>query len=608
MPLREDILNPIPGDNPGGQSLRHGPLYDKLKEARREDDNLAQGAWQYERKVADHALVIKLAQDAIATESKDLQLAVWLAEALLKKQGFGGLREGLWLCQGLLTRFWDHLYPELDDGDAELRAAPLEWISSKFDIPVKSSPLCRDGYNFLQYKDSRNLGYEDQAKTKEQKAAREKSIKEGKLAPEVFDKSFVETPKAFYAQAEKNLDGCLETLEVLNSTCEERFGDVAPTFGRLKDVLADVRHVVHQLLDKKRETEPDPIEEAPPAPVAEAPPEGAPEPLATEPAAAIFPVATAGAGVTITLRAAAAEPADRQAAIASIAAAAAFLRKREPESPAPYLMLRGLRWGELRASSDPATLEAPPTEVRQHIKRLALANKWAELLDTAENLMAMPCSRAWLDLQRFVVEACVALGDSYSSIAIAIRSELRALLRDLPQLLEATLSDDTPVANPQTQAWLRDLMAEPGDSPPLPKAPRAPVLEKPEIPGWQKKFIDSHALAMEAMRTGQPHKAIEILKQEIERQLSGRGRFQRKLQLAQICMAAGKDTIAQPLLDDIAAAVETHKLEDWEDRETVAEVLTFLLQTSKKIQADAKAKQAMFERICRLNPVQALSV
>jgi hypothetical protein len=54
--------------------------------------------------------------------------------------------------------------------------------------------------------------------------------------------------------------------------------------------------------------------------------------------------------------------------------------------------------------------------------------------------------------------------------------------------------------------------------------------------------------------------------------------------------------------------VDAHKLDDWEDRETIARALVYLLQNSKKIQADAKAKQAMFERICRLNPVQALSV
>ena len=53
MPLRDDILTPIPGDNPGGENLRYAPVYDKIKEARRQDDEGPMGDWQRERKVAD---------------------------------------------------------------------------------------------------------------------------------------------------------------------------------------------------------------------------------------------------------------------------------------------------------------------------------------------------------------------------------------------------------------------------------------------------------------------------------------------------------------------------------------------------------------------------
>jgi type VI secretion system protein ImpA len=76
MPLREDLLTPIPGDNPAGVSVRYDPVYDKIKEARREEEDLNQGVWQYDRKVADHPLVVRLCQDTIASKSKDLQLAV----------------------------------------------------------------------------------------------------------------------------------------------------------------------------------------------------------------------------------------------------------------------------------------------------------------------------------------------------------------------------------------------------------------------------------------------------------------------------------------------------------------------------------------------------
>ena len=128
---------------------------------------------------------------------------------------------GCSLCIGLVEKFWDTLYPEIEDGDLEARATPLEWIGGKLDVPVKSTALLKDGYNFYQYNESRALGYEEEAKSKEQKAAREKILKEGKLAPEIFDKSFVETPKAFYLQAEKQLDACLQTLKELNRICDE---------------------------------------------------------------------------------------------------------------------------------------------------------------------------------------------------------------------------------------------------------------------------------------------------------------------------------------------------------------------------------------------------
>ena len=114
MPLRVDILNPIPGENPGGANLRYDPLYSKIKEARREEDDVPQGDWVIERKVADWNQVLKLASDAVAAKSKDLQLAAWLTEALIRKEGFSGLRQGLDLIEEMLGNFWDTLYPEIE--------------------------------------------------------------------------------------------------------------------------------------------------------------------------------------------------------------------------------------------------------------------------------------------------------------------------------------------------------------------------------------------------------------------------------------------------------------------------------------------------------------
>ena len=54
MPLREDILAPIPGENPSGIDLRYDTkllIHDKIKENRRQDDDAAQGDWQTERNI-----------------------------------------------------------------------------------------------------------------------------------------------------------------------------------------------------------------------------------------------------------------------------------------------------------------------------------------------------------------------------------------------------------------------------------------------------------------------------------------------------------------------------------------------------------------------------
>jgi type VI secretion system protein ImpA len=94
MALREDVLQPIQGDNPSGANLYYSPLFDKIKEARRQEMSGPMGAWQRDVKTADYVQVIKLAEEALATKTKDLWLAVWLTEALISREQFAGLQPG----------------------------------------------------------------------------------------------------------------------------------------------------------------------------------------------------------------------------------------------------------------------------------------------------------------------------------------------------------------------------------------------------------------------------------------------------------------------------------------------------------------------------------
>ncbi len=218
MPLRDDVLQPIPGANRGGANLRYDPIYDKIKEARREDDDVPQGDWARARKVADWPTVAKLAGDALATKSKDLQLAAWLTEALLHQEALGGLSRGLGLLRDLLDRFWDHLYPELEDGDPELRAAPLDWVGRYLQTATRSVPLDKAGHDLFRYKESRTIPSETEAGADEKKAAaRHAAIEDKKLTPEEFAKAFAATPKAWYKQFTADVGACVAALAALDT-------------------------------------------------------------------------------------------------------------------------------------------------------------------------------------------------------------------------------------------------------------------------------------------------------------------------------------------------------------------------------------------------------
>ena len=223
MPPLPDLLAPIPGALPAGPGLRYAPIMDRIREARREDDLYDQGDWQRARKTADWPLVIKLASEVLTGQSKDLQVAVWLTDALLRRDGFGGLRTGLDLLAELLDQYWDGLHPELEDGDAEARIALLEWVGAKLDVPARQVPLNREGHDILKYAESRAVGSRAEAEAHAEKSgdpsrleAYDKAKSDGKMTADVFDLGVDATPKETYARLVADLEGCLAALQRLD--------------------------------------------------------------------------------------------------------------------------------------------------------------------------------------------------------------------------------------------------------------------------------------------------------------------------------------------------------------------------------------------------------
>lgn len=599
MPLRDDLLNPIPGANPGGADLRYDPLYDKIKEARREEDELPQGAWERPRKVADWPQVVKLGGEILAAKSKDLWVAAWITEAMLRREGIGGLTAGLSLCRDLVERFWDHLFPEIEEGDIELRAAPLEWVGLKLDVGVRLVPLTRSGLTYLSYLESRAIGYEASvADDYERKKERTRLVEQdGRLPPEEFDKAVDATPKAWYKQLDADFGAAFAALDALTEAGRQRFGEDAPSYAALRGALEEVHRVEGQLLAHKLELEPDP-----PEPVAAAPEIGGA--LPDESSAGATTAAAAAARL-------AAEPTSADDAAAHVAAAARFLRQRSPTSPAPYLLLRALRWGELRgegSSPDPKLLEAPPPSARTQLRRLMLDANWPALLEGAETVMATPAGRGWLDLQRYAMTACAGLGTDYDHVAGAVLAELRALLRAIPSLPDMVLMDDLPAANPETRSWLRDAVlgaeSEPaadGDAPPREPAPRE---LPPELRERQARTALDRALG--EVRAGRPERAIEMLMRELAHEKSRRGRFLRQAQLSSIMVDAGLTAVAKPILEELLTQIEEHKLEEWETGDVVAQPIALLYRVLQQTDGDSALRENLYLRICRLDPLQAI--
>ncbi|HHO75381.1 MAG TPA: type VI secretion system protein TssA [Deltaproteobacteria bacterium] len=265
----DTILAPVPGENPAGEDLRYTPVYDEIKEARRADDPLDRGDWNRELKTSDWDTVIRVSTEVLTEKTKDLQIAAWLTEALIRKQGFDGLIAGLTILRGFLENFWDHVYPPIDDGDLDYRVGPFEFMNDKLWSAIKEIPVTDSsagpGYSWFKWQESRKVGYESDILNKfgdvddKRKSSREELIAEGKLTGEDFDAAVAVTSKAFYVNLEAALSSCLEEFDRLDAAIDDKFGSEAPRLSEIKGAIEDCMQLTARILKDKKQIEPDPV-------------------------------------------------------------------------------------------------------------------------------------------------------------------------------------------------------------------------------------------------------------------------------------------------------------------------------------------------------------
>jgi type VI secretion system protein ImpA len=326
----EALLAPIAGENPAGESLRYDDVYKEIRAARESDDQLNQGAWKRERKLADWPRVVELASEALATRSKDLQLGAWLSEALVRLYGFEGLRDALKVMRGLQLNFWDNVFPEMDDGDLAVRVVPV----TKGDGDVR--------YTFNDYEDSRkfhipeDLDGLDSIELERINKTRLMAADEHKVNSEQWRAVRDTTPRTFYEATFSLLNDCWAEFQALDAATDSKFGNQAPGFPLLQGTLEELRKLVEPILIKKRELEPDAV-----------PTQAEAQQEAPAPAEATQPGAMVVAQRAPQAPNASAAVSSREEAYRKLVEAAAYFRQAEPHSPVSYLVERAVRWGHM---------------------------------------------------------------------------------------------------------------------------------------------------------------------------------------------------------------------------------------------------------------------
>lgn len=328
----EVLLQPISDESPSGESLRYSGIYDELAEARRADDDLNKGDWVTEVKVADYGKVINIGVEALSTQTKDVQIGVWVAEAVIRKHGLAGFRDGLLMLNGFLERFWETLHPEIDEGDMEGRANAMSWLDIHGAEALRRVPFTGSkGYNFIDLENARKYDFPEfsETQTPEEQARlnelRTEAEKNRSVTMSHWNQERSETRRAAMEVFNRTAEECLTAFGDLNRLCEEKFDrNQTPGFSNLKKVFETINEQIKKLLEEKRLEEPDELEVEQTA--------GANEDGSHE-----------GRGDLSVSGAIA----SRKDALRRLGEIAAFFQKTEPHSPVSYLVQRAVKWGNM---------------------------------------------------------------------------------------------------------------------------------------------------------------------------------------------------------------------------------------------------------------------
>jgi type VI secretion system protein ImpA len=248
--------------------------------------------------------------EALFGRSKDLRVAVHLAQAALARHGLPGLAEGLDLIQQLLNRYWEGVHPRLDpedDNDPTSRLNCLLPLADRtgFVAKIRATPLVSSQllgrFSFRDYLIA----------TGETQAAADPDAPLPDVAQ--IEGAFQEANVDDLSETNAALEAALAGVAGINDSMAERLGAVyAPDLDALHDTLRDMRKLVSERLLRRGVGEAD-IESG------------------------------GGEGVVAAPRVVPGEIASREDVVAALERVCEYYKRHEPSSPVPFVLRRAQR-------------------------------------------------------------------------------------------------------------------------------------------------------------------------------------------------------------------------------------------------------------------------
>lgn len=249
----EQLLEPIPGDNPCGEEGSLFALEEIVKEqgvgviAGAEIDAVEPNWLDLNEKALQHF-----------KSCKHLRTALFITLAAMKRQGVTGFRDGLLLAKGMIERYWDSMYPALDPDES--MGDPDGWMERENILNDMSAPLSTAGdtMKFLQrlretpLTNSRQLGRFSLRDIQAALAAggNEDSGDAPKMT--LILGAFEDTPLGDLEAMYTALTESLEALDAIKAALREKLSEsTPPTFANLAGMLQDMKKPVHNELDRR---------------------------------------------------------------------------------------------------------------------------------------------------------------------------------------------------------------------------------------------------------------------------------------------------------------------------------------------------------------------